>query len=74
MGFQTPNWPSTKAKLVLAALVRIGWRIKRQRGSHRTLQRPGWPDYVFADHDRVEISRVRLAKLGKKTGLRPEDL
>jgi len=68
------DWHATKARLVLAALVRIGWRIKRQRGSHRTLQRSGWPDYLFADHDGVEIGRVRLAKLGKKTGLRPEDL
>lgn len=67
-------WGTSKARIALAALLRIGWRIKRQRGSHRTLQRSGWPDYVFADHDRVELSRVRLAKLGKKTGLRPEDL
>lgn len=74
MGREKPDWHATKARLVLAALVRIGWRIKRQRGSHRTLERSGWLDYVFADHDKVEISRVRLAKLGKKTGLRPEDL
>ena len=33
------NWPSAKARRVLAALLRIGWRIKRQSGSHRTLAR-----------------------------------
>ena len=69
-----PDWHATKARLVLAALLRIGWRIKRQKGSHRTMGRPGWPDYVFAYHDKVEIGSVALAKLGKKTGLRPEDL
>jgi predicted RNA binding protein YcfA (HicA-like mRNA interferase family) len=45
------HWPAAKAQRVLAALLRIGWTIKRQTGSHRTLQRPGWPDYVFAFHD-----------------------
>jgi len=50
------QWPSTKARLVLAALQRIDWRVKRQSGtSHRVLSRPGWPDYVFAFHDREEI-------------------
>ncbi|MBZ5632827.1 MAG: type II toxin-antitoxin system HicA family toxin [Acidobacteriia bacterium] len=68
------QWPSAKAKTALAALVRIGWRIKRQKGSHRTLTRAGWPDYVFAYHDKVEIGSVALKKLGKKTGLKPEDL
>jgi predicted RNA binding protein YcfA (HicA-like mRNA interferase family) len=68
------SWPSAKAPKVLAALLRVGWRIKRQRGSHRTLERRGWPDYVFAYHDRAELGQVALAKLGKKTGLNPEDL
>ena len=41
-------WPSAKAKRVLAALLGVGWEIRRQAGSHRTLSRPGWPDCVFA--------------------------
>jgi predicted RNA binding protein YcfA (HicA-like mRNA interferase family) len=49
------NWPSSKAEKVLAALLRIGWVIKRQSGSHRTLSRPSWPDVVFAFHDGEEI-------------------
>lgn len=69
-----PNWPSTRAKRVLAALVRIGWNIKRQRGSHRTLQREGYPDFVFAFHDREEIGPRMLSRIAKKTGLKPEDL
>ena len=68
------EWSSTKAKQLLAALLRIGWRFKRQVGSHQRLERAGWPDYVFAFHDREEIGPKMLAKIAKKTGLRPEDL
>ncbi|HET9252283.1 MAG TPA: type II toxin-antitoxin system HicA family toxin [Candidatus Eisenbacteria bacterium] len=67
-------WPSTRARKVLAALERLGWRIKRQSGSHRTLERPGWPDFVFAFHDREEIGPRMLARLAKHTGLKPDDL
>jgi predicted RNA binding protein YcfA (HicA-like mRNA interferase family) len=49
------DWPASKAKRVLAALLRVGWSVKRQSGSHRLLTRPGWPDYEFAFHDRDEI-------------------
>jgi predicted RNA binding protein YcfA (HicA-like mRNA interferase family) len=68
------DWPSTRAKRVLAALLRIGWQIKRQRGSHRTLEREGYPDFVFAFHDREEIGPRMLARIAKKTGLKPQDL
>ena len=68
------QWPSSKAKRVLAALIRIGWHIKRQLGSHKTLAREGWPDYVFAFHDSEEIGPRMLARVAKHTGLKPEDL
>jgi predicted RNA binding protein YcfA (HicA-like mRNA interferase family) len=68
------QWPSTRATRVLAALLRIGWRIKRESGSHRILARPGWPDTVFAFHDREEIGPRMLARIAKVTGLTPEDL
>ena len=68
------QWPAAKARRVLAALQRIGWRIKRETGSHRTLARDGWPDVVFAFHDSAEIGPRMLARLAKHTGLRPEDL
>jgi predicted RNA binding protein YcfA (HicA-like mRNA interferase family) len=68
------RWPSAKACRVLAALARIGWRVKRQSGSHRTLEREGWPDVVFAFHDDEEIGPRMLARIAKHTGLRPEDL
>jgi len=68
------NWPASKARRVLAALLRLGWAIKRQSGSHRTLAREGWSDVVFAFHDDEEIGPRMLARLAKHTGLRPEDL
>ena len=68
------SWPSTKARRVLAALLRIGWTLKRQSGSHKTLSRPGWPDFVFAFHDGEEIGPRMLTRIAKRTGLRPEDL
>jgi predicted RNA binding protein YcfA (HicA-like mRNA interferase family) len=68
------EWRSTRAKRVLASLLRIGWSIKRQSGSHRILSRPGWPDVVFAFHDREELGPRMLARIAKVTGLKPEDL
>ena len=68
------SWPATKARRVLAALLKIGWRVKRQSGSHRTLARPDWPDYVFAFHDNDEIGPKMLARIAKRTGLTPGDL
>ena len=68
------SWPATKAKRVLAALLRIGWSVKRQSGSHRTLERAGWPNYVFAFHDEDEIGPKMLARIAKRTGLTPGDL
>ena len=67
-------WPSTRARRVLAALLRIGWGLKRQSGSHRTLSREGWPDFVFAFHDSEEIGPRMLARIAKRTGLTPSDL
>ncbi|HOD80002.1 MAG TPA: type II toxin-antitoxin system HicA family toxin [Phycisphaerae bacterium] len=69
------NWPSTKARRVLAALLRIGWSIKRQSGgSHAVLSRPGWADFVFSFHDKEEIGPRMLARLSRHTGLAPDDL
>jgi predicted RNA binding protein YcfA (HicA-like mRNA interferase family) len=67
-------WSAVRAGRVLRALLRIGWTVKRQTGSHRTLSRPGWPDYVFAFHDGDELGPRILARIAKQTGLRPDDL
>jgi predicted RNA binding protein YcfA (HicA-like mRNA interferase family) len=69
------QWGSAKSRRVLAALLSIGWVVKRQAaGSHKILSRSGWPDYVFAFHDQVEIGPKMMARVAKHTGLKPEDL
>jgi predicted RNA binding protein YcfA (HicA-like mRNA interferase family) len=68
------SWPATKARRVLTALLRIGWSVKRHTGSHRTLDRPGWADYVFAFRDEEEMGPRMLARIAKRTGLTPGDL
>jgi predicted RNA binding protein YcfA (HicA-like mRNA interferase family) len=68
------DWKTVKARRLLAALLQIGWRVKRQTGSHKILERPDWPDIVFAFHDNEEIGPKMLARAAKVTGLKPEDL
>ncbi len=68
------DWKSVKAKRLLGALQHIGWRVKRQTGSHKVLERSGWSDVVFAFHDNDEIGPRMLARIAKVTGLKPEDL
>ena len=68
------EWPTAKARRVLAALQRLGWAVKREASSHKVLAREGWPDTVFAFHDSEEIGPRMLARIAKQTGLRPDDL
>ena len=69
------QWPASKARVVLRALLRIGWTVKRHSGtSHRILARPGWPDVVFAFHEGDEIGPRMLARVARRTGLTPDDL
>ena len=67
-------WGARKSKAVLAALLRIGWQVTRQSGSHRVLSRPDRQDFVFSFHDGEEIGPRMLARISRHTGLRPEDL
>jgi len=60
--------------ILLAALLGLGWVVKRQSGSHRTLSRAGWPDFVFAFHDGEEIGPKMLSRIAKHTGLSADDL
>ncbi|MCK4515887.1 MAG: type II toxin-antitoxin system HicA family toxin [Spirochaetaceae bacterium] len=67
-------WRSVKARKVLAALQRIGWTVRRQKGSHRVLARTGWSNFVFAFHDNEEIGPRMLARIAARTGLAPDDI
>ncbi|MGH9397396.1 MAG: type II toxin-antitoxin system HicA family toxin [Terriglobia bacterium] len=68
------NWPSTKAKRVLRALLRMGWSIKHQRGSHIRFVHADRGEFTWAFHDDEEIGPRMLARIAKHTGLKPEDL
>jgi predicted RNA binding protein YcfA (HicA-like mRNA interferase family) len=72
------KFPASSAKKVFKALERIGWREKpriSKSGSHRQLEHPDLPhEFTWAFHDSEEIGPVMLAKIAKKTGLKPEDL
>jgi predicted RNA binding protein YcfA (HicA-like mRNA interferase family) len=63
-----------RVRRVLAALLRAGWIVKRQSGSHRVLSRQGYPDFVFAFHDGEEIGPRMLVRIAKQTGLTPDNL
>lgn len=72
------KFPSTSAKKVYRALLRRGWREKvriSKGGSHKQLEHPDYSyEYTWAFHDSDEIGPVMLAKIAKRTGLKPEDL
>ncbi len=69
------KWPSSKARKVFQALLRIGWTVKAHKGSsHIQLQHPNYPEYTWAFADSEELGPVMLAKIAKKTGLTPSDL
>nr|WP_145266107.1 type II toxin-antitoxin system HicA family toxin [Tautonia plasticadhaerens] len=69
------RWHSTKARHVLAALLRIGWSVKCPLGgSHRVLEWVGWPDFVSFFHDTDEIGPRMLARVARQPGLTPDDL
>jgi len=66
------RWKSVKAKQLLAAVLRIGWVVAWQSGSHRRLKRPGWPNYNLAFHDGDEVGPGLVAQIARKTGLQPD--
>lgn len=59
--------PLPKAARVYAALLRDGWVLARQRGSHRLLRKDD-RTLVFAHHDARELGRVQLALLAREAG------
>jgi predicted RNA binding protein YcfA (HicA-like mRNA interferase family) len=68
------TWTLTRSSKVFAALLRIGWSVKRQSRSHRTLQHASWPDFVFAFHTHQELGERMLERLSTHTGLQARDL
>ncbi len=68
------QWSLSKEMKVLGSLLRIGWKIKREVGSHKVLSKSGSRDYVFGFHDNEEIGPRMLARIAKHTGLKPDYL
>jgi len=68
------DWTLTRSSKVFAALLRIGWSVKRQSRSHRTMSHAEWPDFVFAFHSHQELGERMLERLATHTGLKPRDL
>jgi predicted RNA binding protein YcfA (HicA-like mRNA interferase family) len=54
------SWLAAKARRVLAALKRIGWRHDRMVGSHKIMKKKGWVDYPFSFHDSEELGQCPL--------------
>ncbi|MFZ4803471.1 MAG: type II toxin-antitoxin system HicA family toxin [Synechococcus lacustris] len=67
------NLSSAKAKKESAALQTIGWGVKLQSGSHKTLEYADYPGYVLAFHDGEKIGPRMLSRIAKHTGLEPGD-
>jgi predicted RNA binding protein YcfA (HicA-like mRNA interferase family) len=69
------SWPSRKGRLVLRALLSIGWKVKKEKGSsHIQLVHAQRGEYTWAFHSSEEIGPRMLARIAKKTGLKPGDL
>ncbi len=68
LGFPSPsrtsNWPASKARRVLAALERIGWRMKRQRGSHRLVVQTGRMIGRHRRNCRLQSMQCRVLTIG----------
>ncbi|HEY1894843.1 MAG TPA: type II toxin-antitoxin system HicA family toxin [Terracidiphilus sp.] len=63
------HWPSTSAKNVYRALLRIGWREKpriSKSGSHKHLEHDAYPkEFTWSFHDSDEIGPKMLARIAK---------
>jgi predicted RNA binding protein YcfA (HicA-like mRNA interferase family) len=70
------QWPSVKAKRAFKALLKIGWEVVSQSGSHIKLKHRAslYPMYVWSYGDGDELGSKILSRIAKHTGLKPEDL
>jgi predicted RNA binding protein YcfA (HicA-like mRNA interferase family) len=70
------QWPSSKTRKVYKALLKIGWTEHYpSREAHTNISSvPDTPDFNWAFHDSDAIGSRMLARIAKRTGLRPEDL
>ena len=69
------QWPSVKAKKAFKALLKLGWVVVSQSGSHIKLKHKesAYPQYVWSFGDGDELGSKILSRIAKHTGLNPED-
>lgn len=65
-----PKLPRTSARVVLAALQRMGFRVVRQRGSHIVLRR-GDDGCVVPQHNEIAVGT--LAGILRQARVTPEE-
>ncbi|MDO7888192.1 type II toxin-antitoxin system HicA family toxin [Hymenobacter cheonanensis] len=60
-----------KSSELLRILLKAGWYIVRQNGSHMTLRHPTNPEQItFPSHGSAEVGKGLAAKILKQAGLR----
>ena len=75
MAIPVSRFPARKARVVLRMLERIGYRVERQRGSHRKLVAEGRLPIGFAFHDRSEVPPQALRRmLVERAGLTDDEI
>jgi hypothetical protein len=68
------NWPATKARPVLAAMLRAGRVVNVNRDHTAHCRALIDRNFVFAFHDDEELGPRILSRIAKHTGLTPNDL
>lgn len=68
----TETLPLLSGRKVVQALVRLGWRVARQKGSHIILVKPGHIATLSVP-DHREVARGTLRSLLQRAGIAPED-
>ena len=67
-----PRLPKVSGRQAVAAFERVGFEVKRHRGSHIVMVKPGFPHTLSVpDHRQLRPSTLRA--LIRKAGLNVED-
>ena len=67
-----PGLPRISARQAVSAFQRAGFQVRRQRGSHIIMTKPGFPETLsVADHRELRTGTLRV--LIRKAGLTPEE-
>jgi len=68
-------WPSKKARQVFKTITRLGWTIKKEKGSsHKQMIHAEYPEATWAFGDDEEIGPKMMARLAKTYHFNPDDL